>query len=346
MRIAVVRDYYLNLWDAGNYAGVADCPGVELYLCGRGDDVPWRELALTYPKAKLFQYGEHYEVTELEPDIIDVPDAHYQFSQYYTARHDKVFIATWDNIPGKNSFSTAAKSALGEAYSFIARSQGARRALEWDGVPRSKIKVIPGAVDTEVFYPAPLEERANAILFVGRLVTEKGVTPLMWAMKEVPEPELWIVGDGPEKQVLRRWADLAGITKRTRFFGTLDRSDLAEVYRQARVFALPSLPKMDGNPYSSWSEQFGQVLIEALASGLPIIGTRSGAIPEVGGHVAGLYSDPLDWSKLAENIDKVLTDEKRWEKMSAGARKRAEYTYASEVVSAKLMAWYRNGRQA
>lgn len=343
MRIAVVRDYHLNLWDAGNYAGLSDL-GVELIFCGRGEDLPWSELKRLYPKAKRFIYDDLYQVMELDADVYDVPDVHYTFSQYIIERHPRVYVATWDNVPGKNSLSPSAKSALSKAYAFTARSQGARQALEWDGVPRSKIRVIPGAIDTEFFSPGACE-RDNAVLFVGRLVMEKGIVPLMWAIKEVPDVKLWIVGDGPEKTLLREWADAAGIAKRTRFWGSKSREELAALYRHARLLALPSVPKLESDPYATWTEQFGQVLIEGLASGLPIIGTKSGAIPEVGGHACGLYSYPMDWVKMAENIDKLIVDEGKWAEYSKKARKRAELTYASDVVARKLLNWFNNGSQ-
>jgi glycosyltransferase involved in cell wall biosynthesis len=342
MRIAVVRDIYLNVWDAGNFAGLADLEGVELYLCGRGDDLPWQQIGSLYPRAKLFQYSNLYEVLELEPDVIDVPDVHYEFSQYLIDRHTCVFVATWDNLPGKNTFNQSAMEALYKAHAFTARSQGARKALEWDGVPRSKIRVIPGAVDTEFFSPGDCA-REQAVAFVARLVSEKGGKQLVWAMKEVPDTKLWIVGEGSEKNLLKRWVDKAGIDDRTKFWGNRNRDELAAIYRHAMVLAVPSVPRLEEDPYATWSEQFGQVIIEGLASGLPIVGNRSGAIPEVGGHACGYYSDPLEWEKMAEHIDKLVNDPAKWAEMSGKARKRAELSYAKDVVARKLLTWYRNG---
>lgn len=341
MHVAMVRDFYLNLWDAGNYAGLLD-EGVQLTFCGRGNDVPWEELRALYPRAGFLNYTDLYEVSELGADIIDLPDAHYTFTQHLSERHNSVVIATWDNLPGKNTFNPAALKTLARTRKFIARTHGARRALEFDGVTRAQIRVIPGAIDTKFFHPPEDNSgRQDAVLYVGRLVMEKGIVPLMWAMSSVPGAELWIVGSRGEKDRLRAWADACGIADRVKWLGWLDRDALAETYRQAKVLAVPSLPKLSSNPYESWAEQFGQVVIEGMASGLPIIGTRSGAIAEVGGHASGMYSTPLDWRKMAEHIDTLLVETGKWEQMSRSARKRAEITYDQAVVGRKLLTWYR-----
>jgi glycosyltransferase involved in cell wall biosynthesis len=341
MHIAMVRDFHLNLWDAGNYAGLLD-EGVKVTFCGRGNDVPWAKLRELYPRANFLDYKNLYEVSELLPDIIDLPDAHYPFTQHLSKRHDNVVISAWDNLPGKNTFNSEAMKTLARTKKFVARSHGARRALEFDGVTRAQIRVIPGAIDTGFFHPpSDNSDRQDAVLYVGRLVMEKGIIPLMWAMASVPGVELWIVGSRGEKERLRSWADACGLADRVRWLGWQDRDGLAETYRQAKVLALPSLPKLESNPYESWAEQFGQVLIEGLASGLPIIGTRSGAIPEVGGHACGLYSTPLEWRKMAEQIDTLLVEQDKWEQMSRAARKRAELTYDQGVVGKKLLTWYR-----
>lgn len=338
-RICVVRDRWLNPWDCGNYYGLAK--NHDLIFCGRNGDVPWKYLGRLYPRAKFLEYENIWEVLELEPDIIDTPDVHYEFTQQLAKRHDSVVVSAWDNVPGKNTFNPAAIEAMADAWKFIARSKWSRNALIWDGVNADRIRIIPGGVDTRLFSPG-VPERQNVVLHVGRLVMEKGLMALIWSVALVPGVELWIVGEGPEKKWLKRWTDKAGITKRVRWLGTLPMEELAETYRHVKVLALPSVPVISNNPYSTWVEQFGQVLIEALASGVPIIGTSSGSIPEVAG-TAGLYSPAMDWVKMAEHIDQLMFDRNKWEKMAGVARKRAELYYDQDIVAAKLSRWYKEG---
>lgn len=345
MRVAVVRDLYLNEWDAGNYYGLTRS-GVELVFCGRGDSVPWRALQRDLPDAKYLNYGkatELYKVMDLKPDIIDVPDAHYWFSQELVKRHSRVYVTTFDNLPGKNTIAPAALEALAGAYRFTARSRWAYNALKRDGVLENRIRIIPGAVDTALFCPPAngiSDRKKTTVLFVGRLVVEKGLSVLMWALSELPDAELWVVGEGDDELYFRELAGQFKVEDRITWLEQLNRFELAEVYRRARMLVLPSLPKVDKDPYATWAEQFGQVLIEAMATGLPVVGSRGNAIPEVVSSACGLFVDPLDWVKLAEYIDLLIHDDERWEKMSKSARKRAELTYDQDVIAKKLITWY------
>jgi glycosyltransferase involved in cell wall biosynthesis len=340
MRVCVVRDRWLNPWDAGNYYGLSR--DHDLILCGRNGDISWSNLRELYPNATVFEYEHIWQVLELDPDVIDTPDAHYEFTQQLTKRYDYTVISTWDNIPGKNTMNPAALEALGNAWKFIARSKWAKSALTFDGVDPDRIRIIPGAVDTKKFSPG-IAERQDVVLHVGRLVMEKGLISLIWAIANVPGVELWVVGEGPEKSLFREWVEKAGITKRVKWLGSLNREELAEVYKQVKVFALPSIPVISNNPYGSWVEQFGQVLIEAMSSGVPIVGTKAGSIPEVGGS-AGLYLPTMDWVKMAEHIDQLIFDKEKWAKLAHMARRRAELYYDQDVVGAKLARWYQEGR--
>jgi glycosyltransferase involved in cell wall biosynthesis len=342
MRVAVVRDRWLNLWDVGNYYGLTE-HGVELTFWGRNTgngDIPWGQLGELYPRALFKMYRHVYEVAESGPDILDLPDAHFEFTQKLVGRGIKSFIVAFDNVPGKNTVNAGALKALQDADGHIARSALARHALIFDGVPDSRIRRIPGAVDTKHFRPLPNVKRENAVLFVGRLVNEKGLESLMWAMKELPGTELWVVGSGPEEMLLKKWSDWAGIAERTKWKGVLDRNALADIYRRARVLAVPSVPKMGPHPYSTWLEQFGQVIIEGLASGLPIVGSNAGSIPEVGGSTAGLYQPPLHWPDMTRNLNDALYGRGTWDRMSRAARKRATLYYDQVEVAEKLIAWY------
>jgi glycosyltransferase involved in cell wall biosynthesis len=330
--LALIRDQWLNLWDIGNYYGVIN-HGVDLYVCGTGKRPPWDDIKRLYPQAKVVKYKRPWEPLELEPDVIDVPDPHYTFSQYYAKRHDRCVVVGWDNLPGKNGFGDA-RGCIQNAWKFAARSTLASDTLIWDGADPEKIQIIPGAVDTEFFHPGE-GKRHYAVLFVGRVTLEKGLLDLIWAMRGLGA-ELWIAGEG-DRSYFEPWIERAGIE--AKWLGFLSRDELAEAYRQAKVLCVPSIPKLDKDPFACWLEQFGQVFIEAMASGLPVVSTYSGAIPEVV-HGAGRLVGPRDWRSMRANLGVLLNRTNQWVSYSQAARYWAETKYSQDVVGKQIKEWY------
>lgn len=349
-KLAMVRDIHLNPWDCSNYFGVIS-NDVELYLCGKGPNIDWDQIMLACPKAIPFSYTNNWEVFNLGPDVIDVPDAFYDFSQHFTQRSERVVISTWDNIPGKNSGNMGALAALNNSWKILARSVLAAASLKFDGVPEKKIRVIPGAVDMDFFHPSDphpklkLNEdsgklepftlrRRNVVLFVGRLTLEKGLQDLIWAMKGI-NAELWVVGEGDREPFLP-WVDRARLD--IKWLGNKNREELADLYRKATVFCVPSIPKLDNDPYAAWLEQWGQVFPEAMASGLPVISTHSGAIPEVVGNAGELVA-PRDFLQLRRELHILLTTP-AWQQYSDAGVARVKELFSQPVVGEMIRDWY------
>ena len=137
------------------------------------------------------------------------------------------------------------------------------------------------------------------VLFVGRLAEVKGVTYLIEAMKQV-DAILAIVGEGPLRQELERQA--APLGDKIRFLGGKTHDELATIYASADVFVAPSVKAKDGGV-----EGFGLVFLEAMASGLPVVASRSGGIPDlVHDGENGLLVPPAEPQALAEAINRVL----------------------------------------
>lgn len=172
---------------------------------------------------------------------------------------------------------------------------------------RDKTVTINPGVDTEIFRPADTPVNDPNVLFVGSLNKAESYKNLdgllaacQMARASVPNLRLTIVGDGDgrrgyESIVLRR-----GLGDMTQFLGHLDHASLADVYRSAAVFAMPST-----------NESFGMVNAEAMASGLPVISTRVGGIPTLVDHeVTGLLVDPTDVAGLAKSLQRLLSERK------------------------------------
>lgn len=332
-KLALVRDKYLNLWDIGNYYGVTNY-GVDLLLCGTRE-ADWDNIMLHYPKARFVNYSEPWEVLEHNPDVIDVPDAFYPFSQYFTDRFDKTVVVGWENLPGKNLFSQKAIKCLNDAWKCVARSKMAKEELMFNGVAPEKIELISGAIDTNFFKPGNGERNKN-VLFVGRVVQEKGFLDLLWALHNTGIT-LRVAGSAEPPLAYRKW--LAQLNVKVEWLGFLSRIELVKEYQTAGCLCVPSLPLAnDTDPYGSWLEQFGQVFVEAMACGCPIVSTRSGAIPEVIDG-AGLLSNPRDWPELRKNIISILTDSLS-ETASRAGRAIAEAQYNQDKVAQEIVDWY------
>lgn len=122
----------------------------------------------------------------------------------------------------------------------------------------------------------PLDPEARIIGYVGRLIQEKGVFDLLEMMRRLDHHyHLVLVGSGPEESALKQEAGEPDLINKVTFLPPQSRDELAKLYRLFDVLVLPS--KTD----YFWKEQYGRVLVEAMACGTPVMGSRSGAIPAV-----------------------------------------------------------------
>ena len=184
-----------------------------------------------------------------------------------------------------------------------------------DGL-ENKLSITYNAVDVERFRPditstlkkeIHIDSQKPIVLFVGNLVWQKGVEYLIRAKEFLNvDAEIVIVGDGPLLEELKgivEFEKMDGIT----FTGA--RNDIENIMPAADIFVLPSLS--EGRP---------TVILEAMASGLPVVATNVGGIPEIVTEKTGILVNPEDSVGLAESIDKILQDKKLKEKMGNAAR--------------------------
>ncbi len=249
----------------------------------------------------------------------------------------KVVVTVWENIPFNQENSPRQKQlkeyAMENVDYFLAASEGAKEALITEGCDGKKISVIWPGIDLKVFKPKSREAvlarkfdiKANdfVVLSVGRLVWEKGFYDLIWAVWELkksrPESKLkfLVVGEGPEKNKLINMVGMLGLKELFVFPGNFPYDKMVAVYNLANVFVLASIPT------KTWQEQFGIVLIEAMACGLPVIATRTGAIPEVVGN-SGLMVAANDWIGMAEVLGQAIKKRDQLEEMGDRGLTRAK----------------------
>ncbi len=163
--------------------------------------------------------------------------------------------------------------------------------------------VVPNAVDPDLFRPmdrtacrADLSLDGFVVGYVGRWVPQKGLSDLIEALVRCPaDVSLLLVGSGPMEGELRASAARLGVAGRLRLLPARPLDQLPPVMNAVDVLALPS------RTTGRWKEQFGRVLIEAHACGTPVIGSDSGAIPDVVGE-GGLVVPEGDPAALADAI--------------------------------------------
>jgi colanic acid/amylovoran biosynthesis glycosyltransferase len=200
------------------------------------------------------------------------------------------------------------------------------RALGYEG----PLEVLPAGVSLEEFplRPGPPPEPVR-LLFVGRLVRRKGVDVLLRALVECRRSlgavTLDLYGDGPEREALERLAAELGVRDAVSFHGVGTRADVRQALAGAHALVLPSRTMPDGE-----IETLGVVLIEALASGVPVVATRSGGIPSA---VPPEWRDELvpeeTPDELARAIAAAVTHPSREERAARGREwVEAEYSWA------------------
>jgi len=211
---------------------------------------------------------------------------------------------------------------LKQLGAIIALSSSDREFLERLGAPADKIKIITNGVDVTKFFPRnEWNQSKNIVLFVGRLIPRKGVKYLLMAMpkilREKPSAKLVIVGEGPEKRELLEICDELKIKNSVSFFGRVSDEELERLYNSAGVLALPSL-----------REAVPLVLLEAMASGCPVVATDVGGMGEVVRNgETGLLVKPRETDELAQAVIKVLSEEEETRMMILKAREVVKETF-------------------
>ena len=189
-------------------------------------------------------------------------------------------------------------------------------------VPDIDIDIISMGVDTSAFGPQYRvenyfgQEDKKAVLFVGRLAEIKGVKYLIEAMKNV-DANLYVVGDGPLRPELE---DQAKSMSNVIFLGSKNHKELKSIYASADIFCMPSVTAKDGD-----QEGFGLVMLEAMASGLPVVASNSGGIPQLikDGESGLLCEEKCAW-KIANNISSLFNDNNLYKKLQSNGYKTAK----------------------
>lgn len=214
----------------------------------------------------------------------------------------------------------------------IALTEHTRRWLETEeGADR--VRYLPNFVQLDAIGAPPDRSGRSGpvhVLFVGWLLEAKGVRELLAAARNLPNARFTLAGPEEPSFTAAIRAELDALAERVRVLPAQPRAAIFELYRDADVFVLPT-----------WREGFPNVVIEAMAAGLPVVATPVGAIPEaVEDGKSGLLVPVRDAAALDAALRRLIDDPSLRRTLGAAARARVEEVFAFDAVIARLGALY------
>lgn len=293
-------------------------------------------------------------LTECQPDILETRNVKSHFLVRMLGLDKQYAWVAWNRGYTQKDwldrmYNQFDRWSLRGAFRVVASCSLFVRRLELRGVQGRRIKVIYNFVKPWVPPPEAKVERCRRdlciqdeaiILALGRLSKEKGHSDLIQAaavlqrLDAVPDFRVVLVGDGPERESLMRLARRLGVHEKLTITGF--QKDVDPYYSMAKLLCLPS-----------HSEGFPNVMLEAMASGLPIVAASVGGVPEaLEDGVTGLIIPPRNPKALANAILRLLIDPGLRMRLGAAARKMAEANYTLDGYVRVLSRFYNDTLEA
>ena len=281
---------------------------------------------------------------EFQPDILHIDEEPYNLATWKAIRDCqssgcKTLFFSWQNISRRYPwpFSIIETSVLKSVNFAIMGNTESVSVWQAKGY-QGPYEVIPQfGVSTNNFKRQEPGKRNNDFV-IGtagrRLVREKGIDLIIKAAASLPGSwVLRIAGEGPERQALQQQAADLGLANRVHFDGVISSQDMPAFLNQLDVLVIASRTR------PNWKEQFGRVIIEAMACEIPVIGSDCGEIPNVIGP-AGLIFPEDDPETLREHIRFLMEDEKARHEFSKAGLSRVMANFTQEKVADKTVKVY------
>jgi glycosyltransferase involved in cell wall biosynthesis len=290
-------------------------------------------------------------IAQINPDILETRNVKSHFLVRLLGLHRKYPWVAWNHGYTATSrldraYTQLDRWSLRGAYRVVTVCRPFAQQLERLGVQRDRITILHNSAKPFVAPPQEAVQRVRCelgvgddeavVLSIGRLSQEKGHADLIRAaaalnaMSTAPRFRVVMVGDGPERERLAQLASRLGIEKQITFAGF--QRDTQPYYAMATVVAVPS--HSEGSP---------NVVLEAMAAGLPIAANSVGGVPEIlEENVTGLMVPPRNPEAMAKAILRILSDAELRLRLGAAARARAESSHTPEAYRRALVEFYQN----
>lgn len=282
---------------------------------------------------------------QLRPDLVHIDEEPYNLATCLALRAAQAIRArslffSWQNLNRRYPlpFNLLERYVLSHVDAAIAGNADAVNVWRAKGY-RGPIEVIPQfGIDPVALAPAPRNRSASPFVigYAGRLVDDKGLDILLQAAAGLDgDWRVDLVSSGPAQDRLLELARSLSIADRVRFLPWVASSQMADVYRSFDVFVLPSRSK------PNWIEQFGRVLTEAMACGVPVIGSTCGEIPNVIGD-AGLIFPEGDDAALREHLRCLQTQPVLCAELAQRGRQRVLDHFTQAQIARKTYEVYQH----
>jgi glycosyltransferase involved in cell wall biosynthesis len=359
---------------------IAACPGIDLVVAvppAWRDERGELRLERTYTHGydllvEPLLFNGHFHLhfyprlgrlfARLRPDVVHIDEEPYNFATWHALRLARRYKAksvffSWQNLQRRYPFpfSHFEGNVLQHADAAIVGNRDARDVWQAKGFT-GPIRIIPQfGVDPAIYAPRHLAARTPngqgtrtatprrappaapfVIGYAGRLVLDKGVDILLRAIVELPPNiRIRIVGEGPERPRLERLAAHLNLAERVEFGPHIPSMQMPRFYAQLDCLVLASRTR------PNWKEQFGRILIEAMACGVPVIGSTCGEIPNVVGD-AGLTFPEEDVTALAARVLELQQSRGLRQRLAEKGRARVLAQYTHKRIAEETVAVYRS----
>ncbi len=292
-------------------------------------------------------------IREFKPDIIHIDEEPWSLSTLQFALSGarigaKILFCSFQNIFKQYPppFSLFERIVFDKSSCAVVRSEEIRDVL----LKKSYLKeifVIPLAVELKRFYPrnmSVLREKlgldSSVVGYIGRLVEEKGIIDFVRSLSILSKKDMkfqaLIVGGGPCKKKLKRMVDNLELNGLIRIIPAAPHNEIWKYYNCVDILVVPS------HTTKSWKEQFGRVLIEAMACGVPVIGSSSGEIPNIvrktGG---GLVFQEKNIKDLAGKIHELFRDGRKRKELGRRGREKVIELYSYRIAAKQFYKVYK-----
>lgn len=353
MKVLLLHKALVNGTYQKKAEAIAKLPGVDLTVVVPPSwrEARWGEVRLERRhtrgyeliEAPLVANGHHHVhfyptlgsiVRRVQPDVFHVDEEPFNIATAHAFYHGrragaKLLFVTWATVSRSYPppFSFCERFTHRHAGAAIAGNEDALQVLRGRGYT-GPTTIVPLGLDPELFPPRPPRERGSfTVGYLGRLVREKGAHLLVEAFASSPSSwRLRLIGGGDQEPLLREHARRLGVAGRVEFHPMAPPAEVPRLLRALDVLVVPSLTTR------TWKEQFGRVIIEAMASAVPVIGSDSGEIPRVIAD-AGLIVPEGSVPELGAALARLDGDGQLWTRLAAAGRERVLRHFTWERIA-------------